>query len=377
MACWPPCSPFCECIDDDCRPSMIRINAVRLKMLDGRYLVASGGGGASTGGKGAALMASTGGPLQWRTFLFTPPSMWPFASGDAFSLAVCDSDWNASSNLVRVYHTGIRRKVPESDAERFFFGQRYIDSYVLGGTDGGVFVTSGFSAGYPAYSGSDPLETEFSIIKVSGAATGAINDGDMVCIRIAQSYTDYGPFLFRVNASGFVDGDGTDLGLPGGFAATPFIVEFLEVKGGGVGPRPNPVICRQCATVSVTVTDAGSHNPLPQATVKASGSLENQPFVLTGRHFGSGVFTFAYRTRPGLREICVPAGEISVLVTEERHESFSGPVSVPATGGINVPIALVCTKVSGFVVYRYRPADASDLRDCLVERQPGDGGGHG
>lgn len=373
MTCWPPCSPFCECIDGDCRPSMIQINAVRLKMLDGRYLVASGGGGASTGGKGAALIASTGGSLQWRTFLFTPPSMWPFASGDALSLAVCDSDWNASGNLVRVYHTGIRRKVPVSDVERFFFGQLYTDSYVLGGTDGGVFVNSGFSAGYPAYgySGSDPLETEFSIIKVSGSASGTILDGDTVIIRIAQSYNDYGPFFFRVNASGSVEGDGADLGVPGGFAATPFIVEFLEVKGGGVGPRPNPVICRKCATVSVTVTDAGSHNPLPSAAVKASGTLDNQPFLLTGRNFGNGVFTFAIRTRAGLREICVPAGEISLLVTDERHELFSGPVTVPATGGINVPVALVCTKVSGFVVYDTVPPTPVSLATVWLKDSQG------
>lgn len=329
--CWPPCSPYCECVDGDCRPSTIQINAVRFRTADGRHLVAAGGGG-------AGLFASNGGTPQSQTFRFMPPAEWPFASGDPIALVVCDSTWNASANWVRVYHTGVRTGASVS--------------YVLGGEDGGVFVNAGFSAGINGYSGDDPQEKEFSIIKSGG---GAINDGDTVFIGIAQNTADFGPFFFRVSGSGQVEGDGTDPAVSGAgaaaAAATPFIVEFHEVKGNNVGPRPTRVLCRRCATVSVIVSDARNRSPLPRANVWATGSLSNDPFKLTARALNGGQFTFAYRTRSGIREICVPEGEIVLSVTEGRHESFSGLVTVPAAGSITVPVELNCTKVSGKLLY--------------------------
>jgi hypothetical protein len=44
MACWPECNPWCECVDDVCRPLAPVINAIRLRTLDGRPVKARFGG---------------------------------------------------------------------------------------------------------------------------------------------------------------------------------------------------------------------------------------------------------------------------------------------------------------------------------------------
>ena len=37
MTCWPPCNPWCECVNRKCQPTPVQVNAVRLRTRDGRY----------------------------------------------------------------------------------------------------------------------------------------------------------------------------------------------------------------------------------------------------------------------------------------------------------------------------------------------------
>jgi hypothetical protein len=65
MSCWPPCSAWCECIDNTCRPTPVTINAVRFSMPepDGRHLQAANGGG-------GLMVAANVIPQTSETFLF-------------------------------------------------------------------------------------------------------------------------------------------------------------------------------------------------------------------------------------------------------------------------------------------------------------------
>ena len=65
MSCWPPCSAWCECVDDTCRPTPVTINAVRFRTPDGpggRNLQAANGGG------GLMVAASVAAPQTSETF---------------------------------------------------------------------------------------------------------------------------------------------------------------------------------------------------------------------------------------------------------------------------------------------------------------------
>ena len=122
MSCFPPCNPWCLCVDNECQHSPVQINAVRLRTPDGRNLVAVNGGGAE-------LRASTGGSEQSRTFLFTSPTTWPLSSGSSFALVVCDQNFAPSTNQIRVGHTVVLlNPPPQSTLEKIgsiiaiFFG---------------------------------------------------------------------------------------------------------------------------------------------------------------------------------------------------------------------------------------------------------------
>ena len=94
---FPAVLPWCVCVNDQCVPSPVTINALRLTTPDGRAVGAS----AATGG---LLVAKTVVPAQNETFLFAPPTAFPLRSGDSLSLVMCDATWASSGLLVLVDH---------------------------------------------------------------------------------------------------------------------------------------------------------------------------------------------------------------------------------------------------------------------------------
>jgi hypothetical protein len=323
--CWPPCSPWCACLRGRCLVMRRSINAVRLQTPDGRFLRAVGGSG------GGVLVATTvASPGPFETFRFKPPTAWPLASGDPISLELCNATWGFSGLLVRVDHTV--RVVPTHK------GSPPLVSYEIGGAGAAVFVKEPWSAGYPAYRADDPAEWTFDILK---QGVGPIQDGDSVSLRINSNWGN--TFFFRVTGpqeSAEVDGDGTAQGAQG----TVFVATFNEVKT-GAGWRPSVVQCQSCAAVTGRVVAHGSGQPIAAATVEALDVLENHPFSATTA--AGGIFRLA---DPEGR-ICVAAGNIRLRATHERHQTkMIGPVTVPGSGAIDIPIELDCTEVAGILV---------------------------
>jgi uncharacterized protein YfaP (DUF2135 family) len=324
MDCWPPCSPWCVCVGGACQKSPVAVNGVRFRTQDGRYLQASNGGG-------AVLVATTvANPAQWETFRFEPPTVWPLSSGDKISLNLCNSNWDPSGQLVRVDH-GVKTFPPRKGTDRLV-------SYEVGGPGQAVWVRTNFGAGYPAYSGDDPVERIFDITKPAG---GVINDGDLVSLRINSNFGK--TFFFRTTGAGNgaeIDGDGTFAGQAG----TVFKVEFVEVRS-GLGVRPPAFDCQSCATVDGTVTRAAGGQPIGGASVVALDVLENHSFANTSAANG----TFTLRDTEG--RTCIPAGDIKVQASADRYKTKTiAPVAVPGAGSVNVPIHLDCTQVTVKVV---------------------------
>jgi uncharacterized protein YfaP (DUF2135 family) len=329
MACFPACSPWCVCVNDQCVPSPVTINALRLTTPDGRTVGASGTAG-------GLLVAKTVTPAQTETFLFAAPTAFPLRSGDALSLVMCGPTWASSGLTVLVDHNvitfGGSRKSPP------------LVSYEVGGPGASVLASAGLPAGYPAYPGSDPAERIFRIVKlVNGApAPGGtpVNSGDLVVIRIDSNYGK--TFFFRVlgaQSGAGIDGGGTLAGQAG----TAFVVTFNEVRA-GLGWRPANVVCQSCAQVTVKVTDAASGRPLPSATAVAQLPGASHPYQGTTGATGRVVLAdSAGRT-------CVPAGQVAITVTHNRHQTTTVPATVPGSGAIEVDVALACTQVSGKVV---------------------------
>ena len=298
------------------------INAIRLCTADPadqqgryRYLQAVSGGGWFS----AVPVAS---PAQWETFLFDPPTVWPLASGAQLSMNLCDSNWDPSGMLVHVDH-GVHVFPRPSKKEP------PLVTYAIGGPGQRVWVSAGFSAGYPAYPGDDPRERIFDIVKPGG---GQINSGDSVSLQINANLGR--TFFFRVAGEqdiADIFGDGTAPGQ----ADTTFIVEFVEVQSGlGV-----------CGAVVGAVTRAAGGQPIPNAQVEALNAIGNRPF--TGVTDSNGTYTL---TNPAAGT-CVPAGIVKVRASANRFQTKTvDPVVVPGGGTANVPIQLDCTQVTVKVV---------------------------
>jgi Carboxypeptidase regulatory-like domain len=328
VTCFPPCSPWCDCVNDVCLPSPVSINAVRLRTPDGRYLQAANGGG------GLLIAASVAAANTWETFLFAPPAAWPLASGSLVSLDVCNANWDPAGMRVRVEHNTVT--LPHGHK-----GDRLV-TYEVGGAGTRVLVCGPFSAGYPAYPGDDPAERIFTLVKlVGGAPTPAgtpINSGDSVVVRIDSNRGK--TFFFRVvgGVSGAeVDGDGLAVGGPG----TVFIAEFNEVRS-GLGWRPPAVQCQTCAAVTALVTRAAASTPIVGATAVAQ--VPNHPYQgTTGADGRAALVDTSNRN-------CVPAGGVAVQASANRYQDKTVSVQVPGSGAVEVPIALDCTQVKGHVV---------------------------
>jgi uncharacterized protein YfaP (DUF2135 family) len=327
MACFPPCSPWCNCIDDECVPSPRTINALRLSTPDGRFV------GAVTPA-GGLLVASSGIAATARTFLFSPPTMWPLSSGDPLALDLCTPTWAPSGLLVRCDHQTIALPAQHKSD--------HLVTYEVGGPGTQVLATAGFPAGYPAYPGDDPAERIFRIIKLVGgqpAPNGTpIADGDTVAIRIDSNRGH--TFFFRVlgpQSGAGIDGDG----LAAGQAGCAFKVQFNEVRP-TLGWRPPDGPCQSCAKVTVVVTDAASGQPISGATVVAQ--VPGHPY--------QGVTDAAGRVAlaDAAGRTCVPSGSVTILVTHNRHQTATVTASVPGAGQIEVDVHLSCTQVKGRLV---------------------------
>lgn len=310
-------------------PAPSQTNAVRFRTRDGRYLQAVNGGT-------AGLVATNVIPHDWETFLLVSPTPWPLASGDPITLEVCNANWGPSGYLVRV----------EAIAGRT--GSVLVD-YQFGGPDAGVWVT-GCCLSTPGYAGWAD-EWTFSIEKAGG---GAITTGDEISLATSDG------FYFRTTGAedrALVDADGTAPGQ----ADTVFIVEFNQVAA-GLGWGPAATSCDTCGAVTGTVTDADNGKPIAGALVEAQ---ETNFKATTG---ADGRFTLSDFTLsdPGA-QVCVPSGNRTLDASANTYQPMSvGPISVPAGGGIDVPIQLNCTVVSGRVVST-TGQQVNDLTVYLVE----------
>ena len=373
MTCWPPCNPWCDCINGQCQTSAVKINAVRFRTPDGRYL---------TKAAGEVLTASLSAPSQSATFRLVsrpstapltipPPATLPMPSGSPISLAVCDSNWAPSTNLMRTEHSTLTFAPPPPkdfwEALAQFFGGRppTTVTHYFGGPDTFVRVSGPLPSGYPAYvSDSNPSEWVFSILKNGG---GSINSGDQVSLRIDSSRANVGPFYFRTSSASnqaLVAADGTVAFQQD----TLFVVEFHEVNTTlGLRPTDSSILCQVCGPVRGIVKDAVTGAAIPGATVEALGVLDNHAFSATTNANGSFILTDSEgRT-------CVPPGNVTLRATADRHEpKTTPPIPDPSVGaGANVPISLDCTKVKGRVIDKNVPPNPQIFVQVTIEFQDG------
>ena len=377
VACFPPCNAFCVCIDDNCVPSPVNINAVQLQTLDGRFLTAIA--------PGAPLTATPPGALpSTRTFYLQPPTPLPPRPGapfvirdhDPIAMLGMDAAFAPIQNdFIRVQHTPIPGASPRGGNALDFLimllslglinttgRHESISQFMFGGALGWVYVSTGFTAGPLGYPGSQhpntDLEKTFTLRKQGG---GQIQSGDVVSIQVDPGVVASGippSFFFRVDDSpsggGHVIADSTVPFAPN----SSFVVTFTEVRP-GVGVRPAQVTCQACARVRVHVSNAASGAPVPGATVTARGVLDGTPFTYQGAPILGANGEYGLYEANG-RGDCVPAGAITVTVDQNRYKpSPPQPVQVPDTGSIDVTVQLDCTLVTGCVKYDDGTPDTS------------------
>jgi uncharacterized protein YfaP (DUF2135 family) len=328
VTCFPPCSPWCDCVNDVCQPSPVSVNAVRLSTPDGRYLQAANGGG-------GLLIAAFAAVNTWETFLFVAPAAWPLVSGSQVSLDVCNGNWDPAGLRVRVDHRTVTLPHGRKDPG--------LVTYEVGGPGTRVWVCGPFPAGYPAYPGDDPAERIFTLVKLDGRAPAPpgtpINPEDLVAVQINSNLGN--TYYFRVASESDgaeVRGDG-QLTEPDVFPI--FVAEFNEVRS-GLGWRPAAVQCQTCAAATAVVTRSADGTPITGATAVAL--VPNHPYQgTTGADGRAALADTSGRT-------CVPAGGVAVQASADRYQDKSVSVLVPDSGAVEVPIALDCTPVSGTIV---------------------------
>jgi Carboxypeptidase regulatory-like domain len=327
VTCFPPCSPWCDCVNDVCQPSPVSVNAVRLRTPDGRYLQAANGGG-------GWLIAASVIPNTWETFLFVPPATWPLASGSQVALDVCNASWDPAGLRVRVDHHTVTLPHGRKDPG--------LVTYEVGGAGTRVWACGPFGAGYPAYPGDDPAERIFTLVKLDGRAPAPpgtpINPEDLVAVQINSNRGN--TYFFRVADAS----DGAEVGGDGltvDDLSTMFIAEFNEVRS-GLGWRPEFVQCQTCAAVTAVVTRAASGTPITGAAAVAL--VPGHPYQgTTGADGRAALADTSNRT-------CVPAGGVAVQASADRYQDKSVSALVPDSGAIEVAIALDCTPVKGTIV---------------------------
>lgn len=338
MTCWPPCSAWCECINDQCRPAPFKLNAARIRTPDGRYLRAINGPTVY----GGYLGPTSNPPGTWDTFLVDAPGTWPVRSGDQMVLRAVDDTWRPLPDaLVRVDHAVLTLPKPGKKDPPMV-------TYQFGGEDVAVLACPPLSPGYPAYRGDDPGEWTFTVTKFVGGSPAAIgtpiDSGDEVTFGFDSRNPAQPKRAWRLRddtAPARVDGDGA----PGGPPTTAFIVEFGEVRPDAGWRPPVNAPCRQCANVTAVVTRRDTGAPVPAAHVVASVmgeafSGDSPPAPTDGRAVLTAFVDGAVRD-------CVPAGAITLQATADRYQISTVTAQVPGQGAIDVPIPMDCTVVSG------------------------------
>ncbi|MFF1717413.1 hypothetical protein [Streptomyces sp. NPDC058268] len=341
MSCWPPCSAWCECVGDRCRPAPLKANAIRIRTGDGRYLRALNGPSTYFG----YLGPSSDPPGAWDTFLIDEPTTWPVRSGDQMVLHAVDDTWRPLADvLIRVDH-GVRLLPKKSKKDP------QLVTYQFGGPDRSVLVSSPFEAGYPAYRPGDPHEWTFTITKIEGngpAPLGTpLNTGDQATLSFATRAPDQPERAWRLRDDTLprrVDGDAE----PAGPQATVFTVEFNEVRPDLGWRPPADLPCRQCASVTAVVTRRDTGTPIAGAHVSALAPSE--PFAGdTPPEPSDGRAPLAALVEGALRD-CVPAGRMTLQATANRFQIATVTATVPDQGTVDVPIAMDCTMVTGRVL---------------------------
>ena len=294
------------------------INAIRLRTTDPkdalgrfRYLQAVNGGGF---GLLATRVQTLG---QWETFLFHKPPSLPLSSGAALSMNLCNSNWDKSDMLVRVQH-GVRTFPPRSRKDP------PLVTYEVGGAGQAIWVVKEFSPGYPGYTGNEPAEEIFDIVKQGG---GTINSGDQVSLRINSNLGN--TFFFRVDGSqnqASLFGDGAAAFL----ADTTFIIEFVDVRS-GFGP---------CGGVKGTVTRASGGQPIQGATLTALNVPGNRSYGAMSDANGN------YALSNMTDGTCMPIGSVKVQAWANRFQTKTiDPVAITEGPSVTQNIQLDCTLV--------------------------------
>jgi hypothetical protein len=270
-----------------------------------------------------SVVAANATPLQWETFFVTGPATWPLTDGYKVSLAMCSSSWNILPEALIRPHSYSPPPDPTNLLVTKFGGE------------GNTLYAGPILKGYP-----EEYEHEFVLIKVGGSAGPTVASGDLVSIKIEDSPT---PWYFAVTSNA----DGARLICTANGPGTPNTTFKIEIGQAvpGVGWRPPGEACQRCAGVHGIVRDAATGSPIAGATVSTHGAPEGHEYV--GRSAADG--TYALSDKHG--RVCVPAGQLRVVVEADRHRVASRQIDVPASGAIQVDFDLECTTVSGAVRY--------------------------
>ncbi|TMQ91267.1 hypothetical protein ETD83_31690 [Actinomadura soli] len=267
---------------------------LRFRTRDGRYL--SGGWEGAEGGAreaGGALHVVGGEPSHLETFVPVEGSALPLGDGGQIALAVCDQSWEPTGKLFLII-------------SHFELLPNGVQKVVFGGPETDVWCESWGI--YPPTSTHWLWRNLFTVeMNPHGELSFRVIDRNVWYLRI-----DNDAIVLADGAAPFQDD-------------TTFIIEH--------GPF-------DCAAVTGQIIDDITRNALPGARITADGGY-------SGTADASGNFFLA--NAGASTPACVPAGALTVVVTEDRHLSMSETLTVPASGSVSAQIALTCREIRGDV----------------------------
>ncbi|MEU6823813.1 carboxypeptidase regulatory-like domain-containing protein [Streptomyces atriruber] len=300
------CPAWCECVNERCVPSPVRLNAMRFRTRDGRWLHAPGGAWRLSAD-------TTSAPGPFHTFYDSAPPTF-----EASVLTACGPAWEVSENVVRITPRTVSH--PKEHTLR----------YLWGGTGCDVWV-SPYPLSVPGHQGAEE-EYTVRVVRADGSSEEPTSGDDVLLVAAEGSY-------FRVRGpaeqwAGTVTADGT-------VAAddTVFRLVVNEVRPGD-GWRPGKVVCMSCAPVTGLVRHHVTGEPVAGAHLVAGGTGFE---AVTDEH---GRFTLTNGAAT-----CVPAGTHTLTTTHGTHLQDERPITVEAEVPLDVVIDLRrnCAPVTGLV----------------------------